>query len=708
MHQFKEKSEQQRELVSAGLFFYPVLMAADVLAYRATDVPVGDDQRQHVELMRDIAERFNARFGEQLVVPEGRYPEVGARIMNLQDPESRMSTTYGSEQRTVYILDRRRSSPGRSAARSPTPGSVRRAPDKPGITNLIEVLSRSSGTSPRRRSSEFEGSGYGDFKAAVADAVVDYLAPVRERARSCGRIRLRWRPPSRRAPKESAGDRVRHARGRARRDGGRGAVVAASTAASKLTPVPVADLDLELDVFAGPFDLLMAVVLREGVNLAEVELGEVVVAYIEHLEERDELDLEAATEFLVLIAALLELKSRLLLPQEEADEEELQPEEAAEELLGADARISPLPRRRLASRRAVRRQAPLPLPSGAAAARAAPVSLEAARPVYSGDRLAQAIGGLLHCRRRRTPRTSGRPSRSSAGSASCAICSGAAESWTSTGSSVTTTRLTQASRSSRCSSCTSAARQRGSRTELFGRFGSVLGSQFSVLGMERRWRDGNAAVGADHRGAVVPGARAGLGPELVEATDATEAQERALDGLEGTFADGARGLVLRNVAGGWTLAADPSPRRPPAAPLAAEDAAAHPGAGRDARDRRLPPARLATGDLADPRRLRRVGRPDPRRARADRGVGRSRFGATIYRTTPCSSGCSASPGSTRSPTRRASIPRPRTSRTCASACRGRGAAPRSGGGRSTFPDIAGFGDHRRPSRLRALTRLSRG
>ena len=105
MHQFKEKSEQQRELVSAGLFFYPVLMAADVLAHRATEVPVGDDQRQHIELMRDIAERFNARFGEVLVVPEGRFPEVGARIMNLQDPESRMSTTYGPEQGTVYILD---------------------------------------------------------------------------------------------------------------------------------------------------------------------------------------------------------------------------------------------------------------------------------------------------------------------------------------------------------------------------------------------------------------------------------------------------------------------------------------------------------------------------------------------------------------------------------------------------------------------------
>src|SRR5438093_7917587 len=105
MTQFKEKSAQQRELVSAGLFLYPVLQAADVLAYRAEEVPVGDDQRQHIELMRDIAERFNSRFGDVLVVPEGRYPEVGARLMNLQDPATRMSTTYGSEQGTVYIVD---------------------------------------------------------------------------------------------------------------------------------------------------------------------------------------------------------------------------------------------------------------------------------------------------------------------------------------------------------------------------------------------------------------------------------------------------------------------------------------------------------------------------------------------------------------------------------------------------------------------------
>src|SRR5437763_3922807 len=101
MHQFKDKSAGQRDLVAAALFFYPVLMAADVLAYRANEVPVGDDQRQHIELMRDIAERFNARFGEILVVPAGRYPQVGARIMNLQDPEARLSATYGPEQGPV-------------------------------------------------------------------------------------------------------------------------------------------------------------------------------------------------------------------------------------------------------------------------------------------------------------------------------------------------------------------------------------------------------------------------------------------------------------------------------------------------------------------------------------------------------------------------------------------------------------------------------
>jgi tryptophanyl-tRNA synthetase len=182
MHQFKEKSAQLRELVSAGLFFYPVLMAADVLAYSANEVPVGDDQRQHVELMRDIAERFNARFGDLLVVPEGRYPEVGARIMNLQDPESRMSTTYGSEQGTVYILDEADTVAKKIRSAVTDSGTeIRRAPDKAGITNLIEIQAAVTATPAEEVERQFDGSGYGDFKAAVAEAVVGYLAPIRER-----------------------------------------------------------------------------------------------------------------------------------------------------------------------------------------------------------------------------------------------------------------------------------------------------------------------------------------------------------------------------------------------------------------------------------------------------------------------------------------------------------------------------------------------
>jgi tryptophanyl-tRNA synthetase len=182
MHQFKEKSAKQRELISAGLFFYPVLMAADVLAYRADEVPVGDDQRQHIELMRDIAERFNERYGELLVVPEGRYAEVGARIMDLQEPTSKMSTTGGTPQGTVLVLDDPKTVTKKVKSAVTDSGTdVRRAPDKPGITNLIDILSVIQGTTPEAIESEFDGGGYGNFKSAVAEAVVEYLRPVRER-----------------------------------------------------------------------------------------------------------------------------------------------------------------------------------------------------------------------------------------------------------------------------------------------------------------------------------------------------------------------------------------------------------------------------------------------------------------------------------------------------------------------------------------------
>lgn len=182
MTQFKEKSGSQRELVSAGLFIYPMLQAADVLAYRAHEVPVGDDQRQHVELMRDVAERFNARFGETLVVPEVRIPEVGARIMDLQFPDRKMSTTGGSEQGTVLVLDDPKTVTKKIRAAVTDSGSaVVRGPDKAGISNLIEILSAVRGVTPEQIEHEFDGSGYGAFKQAVSDAVVEYLAPVRER-----------------------------------------------------------------------------------------------------------------------------------------------------------------------------------------------------------------------------------------------------------------------------------------------------------------------------------------------------------------------------------------------------------------------------------------------------------------------------------------------------------------------------------------------
>jgi tryptophanyl-tRNA synthetase len=182
MHQFKEKSGAQRDLVSAGLFFYPVLQAADVLAYRAHEVPVGEDQRQHVELMRDVAERFNSRFGDTLVVPEVRVPEIGARIMDLQFPDRKMSTTGGSPQGTVYVLDEPAAIAKKVRSAVTDSGSeVVRGPDKEGISNLIEILAAVRGGSPEDVESQFDGSGYGAFKQAVADAVVEYLAPVRER-----------------------------------------------------------------------------------------------------------------------------------------------------------------------------------------------------------------------------------------------------------------------------------------------------------------------------------------------------------------------------------------------------------------------------------------------------------------------------------------------------------------------------------------------
>lgn len=186
MHQFRDKSVVQRELVSAGLLVYPVLQAADVLAYRAHEVPVGEDQREHLELMRDVARRFNARFGdgeEVLVVPEHRIPEAGARIMDLQDPARKMSTTGGSEQGTVYVLDEPAAIMKKfKGAVTDSGREIVRATDKPGVSNLIEILAVARECTPEQVESDMrDARGYGDLKGAVGEAVVEMLAPVRER-----------------------------------------------------------------------------------------------------------------------------------------------------------------------------------------------------------------------------------------------------------------------------------------------------------------------------------------------------------------------------------------------------------------------------------------------------------------------------------------------------------------------------------------------
>jgi tryptophanyl-tRNA synthetase len=184
MTQFKEKGGQQG-FVSAALFNYPVLMAGDILLYRADKVPIGDDQRQHLELARDIAERFNSRFGETFVVPDGIYPEIGARIMDLQDPLGKMGKTGSSEQGTIRMLDspdviRRKL----KTAVTDSGSEVRRADDKPGISNLIDILSVATGEAPEQIESRYDGAGYGQLKTDVAEAVVTLLGPIQERYRA--------------------------------------------------------------------------------------------------------------------------------------------------------------------------------------------------------------------------------------------------------------------------------------------------------------------------------------------------------------------------------------------------------------------------------------------------------------------------------------------------------------------------------------------
>jgi tryptophanyl-tRNA synthetase len=182
MTQFKDKADR-REFVSAGLFTYPVLMAGDILLYQTDLVPIGDDQKQHLELTRDIAERFNSRYGETFKLPEGRFAETGGRIMDLQEPEKKMSTTAGTPQGTVLMLDPPDTI--RKKVRSAVTDSgtdVRYDPaDKPGISNLLEIMSVATGEPIPELEARYDGGGYGPFKADVGEALVTLLDPIRLR-----------------------------------------------------------------------------------------------------------------------------------------------------------------------------------------------------------------------------------------------------------------------------------------------------------------------------------------------------------------------------------------------------------------------------------------------------------------------------------------------------------------------------------------------
>jgi tryptophanyl-tRNA synthetase len=182
MTQFKEKAAEE-EFVSAALFTYPVLMAGDILLYQTDIVPIGDDQRQHLELSRDIAQRFNSRYGETFVLPEGVFPETGGRVMNLQEPDVKMSKSRGAESGTILMLDAPDTIRKKVKTAVTDSGSdVRYDPrEKPGISNLIELLTVVTGESIKDVESRYDGSGYGQFKQDVGDAIVTLLEPIKAR-----------------------------------------------------------------------------------------------------------------------------------------------------------------------------------------------------------------------------------------------------------------------------------------------------------------------------------------------------------------------------------------------------------------------------------------------------------------------------------------------------------------------------------------------
>jgi len=185
MTQFKEKSQKHADNINAGLFDYPVLMASDILLYQSDLVPVGEDQRQHLELSRDIAIRFNNLYGDVFTVPEAYIGKAGARVMGLQFPEKKMSKSEtGDDSGVIYLLDDPKIIMNKVKRAVTDSGSeVRHSPDKPGISNLLNIYCAITGKTIQQAEMEFENSGYGQFKAAVGEAVVEELRPIQARLR---------------------------------------------------------------------------------------------------------------------------------------------------------------------------------------------------------------------------------------------------------------------------------------------------------------------------------------------------------------------------------------------------------------------------------------------------------------------------------------------------------------------------------------------
>ncbi|MCI9552468.1 MAG: tryptophan--tRNA ligase [Acutalibacter sp.] len=182
MTQFKDKSQKHADNINAGLFTYPCLMAADILLYQADFVPVGADQKQHVEIARDIAERFNGIYGPTFTVPEPLIPQHGARVMSLQSPANKMSKSDENQNGNISVLDDPDTIMRKfKRAVTDSESQVRFAPGKDGVNNLMGIYAAITGKTMEEIEGEFEGKGYGDFKPAVAEAVISELKPIQDR-----------------------------------------------------------------------------------------------------------------------------------------------------------------------------------------------------------------------------------------------------------------------------------------------------------------------------------------------------------------------------------------------------------------------------------------------------------------------------------------------------------------------------------------------